>query len=62
MNVACRNFNGHNLFRVLIDSQMQFAPGPPLATSMLLNMPFPCSVDPKTGGINDNVTGPAIWG
>ncbi len=61
MNVARGNLNSHNLFRVLIDAQMQFAPGPPPAPSMLLDVPLPGSLDPKTGGINDNVTGPAIW-
>ena len=58
MNVARGNLHGHNLFRLLVNPEMQFAPGPPPATSMLLDMPFPWSVDPKTGHINDNVTRP----
>ena len=61
MNVACGNLNGHNLFRVLVDSQMKFPPDPALTASMLVDVPLPCSVAPKTGGINDNVTWPAIW-
>jgi hypothetical protein len=60
MNVACGYLYSHKLIRLLIDSQMNFAPGPPPATAMLLDMPFPCSVDTKPGGINDNMTGPAI--
>jgi len=58
MNVARGNLHGHNLFRVLINPEMQFAPGPPPATSMLLDVPLPCSEDTKPGRINDNVTRP----
>ena len=61
MHVARGNLNSHNLFRLLIDSQMKFAPDPSSTASMLVDVPLPCSVDPKPGGINDNVTGPAIW-
>jgi hypothetical protein len=61
MNVACGNLNSHNLFRVFIESQMKFAPDPSSTASMLVDGPLPCSVDPKTCGINDNVTGPVIW-
>ena len=60
MNVARGHLNGHNLFRVLVDSQMEFAPDTPLIAPMLVDLPLSCSVDPKTGGINDNVTGPII--
>jgi hypothetical protein len=56
MNMAPRNFNGHNLFCVFIDSQVKFAPKTAVIASMLLPVPLPGSVDPKTGGINDNVT------
>ncbi len=61
MNVACGHLNSHNLFRLLVDSQMEFAPDTSLIAPMLVDVPLPCSLDPKTGGINDNVTGPAIW-
>ena len=61
MHVTCRNLNGHNLFRVLIDSQMKFAPDTSSTAPMLVDVPLPGSVNPKPGGINDNVTGPAIW-
>ncbi len=61
MHVARGHLDGHNLFRVLIDSQMKFAPAPSSTAPMLVDVPRPGSVDPKTGGINDKVTGPAIW-
>ncbi len=61
MHVARGNLNGHNLFRVLVNSQMKFAPATSSTTPMLVNVPLPCPVNPKTGGINDNVTRPAIW-
>ncbi len=61
MNVACGNLNSHNLFRVLVDSQMKFASDPSSTASMLVDVPLLCSVAPKTGGINENVTWPAIW-
>jgi hypothetical protein len=60
MHVTCRNLNGHNLFRVLIDSQMKFAPDTSSTTPMLVDVPLPCPVNPETGGINDNVTGLAL--
>ncbi len=59
MNVACGNLNSYNFFRVFIESQMKFAPDPSSTASMLVDVPLPCSVDPKTGGSNDNVTRPA---
>ncbi len=61
MNVARGNLHSHNLFRVLVNSQMKFAPATSSTAPMLVDVPLPCSVDPKTGSINDNVTGPAIW-
>ncbi len=60
MNVARGNLNGHNLFRVLVNSQMKFAPATSSTTPMLVDVPLPCSVNPKTSGINDNVTGLAL--
>ncbi len=60
MNVACGNLHSHNPFRVLANSQMKFAPDPSSPAPMLVDVPLPCAVDPKTGGINDNVTRPAI--
>ena len=60
MNVACGNLHGCNLFGVLINFQMEFAPPMALISAMFLDVPLPGSVYPKTGGINDNVTGPAI--
>jgi hypothetical protein len=61
MHVARGNLNGHNLFRLLVDSQMKFAPDTTSTAPMLVDVPLPGSVDPKTSGINDNVTGPAMW-
>jgi len=58
MNVACGTLNSYNFFRVFIDSQMKCAPDPSSTASMLMDVPLPCSVDTKTGGINDNVTRP----
>ncbi len=60
MNVARGNLNGHNLFRLLVDSQMEFVPATSLIPPRLVDVPLPWSVDPKPGGINDNVTGLAI--
>ncbi len=60
MHVARGNLNGHNLFRLLIDSQMKFAPDTSSTAPMLVDVPLPCPVNPETGGINDNVTGQAI--
>ena len=51
MTVACGNLNSHNLFSVFIDSQMKFAPDPSSTASMLVDVPLPCSVDPKTCGV-----------
>jgi hypothetical protein len=62
MNMACGYFNAHNLFRVFIDSQVEFAPTTPLAPAIFLTVPLPGAVDPKTCGINDNVTRPACRG
>jgi hypothetical protein len=61
MHVARGNLHGYNLFRLLVNSQMEFAPDPSVTTAMLVDMPLPCPVNSKTGGINDNVTGPATW-
>ena len=55
MNMARGNFNSDNLFREGMDAQVKFAPGTALTTSMLLAVPLSCSIDPKTGCINDNV-------
>jgi hypothetical protein len=60
MYVARGNLHGHNLFRVLVDSQMEFAPNTSFSPPMLVDVPLPGSVDSKTSGINDNMTGPAI--
>jgi hypothetical protein len=60
MYVARGNLHGHNLFRVLVDSQMEFAPAPSANPAMLVNVPLPGSVDSKASGINDNMTGTAI--
>ena len=60
MHVARGNLHGHNLFRLLVNSQVKFAPATSSIPAMLLDVPLPCSVDSKTSGINDNVTGPAI--
>ena len=60
MHVARSNLNGHNLFRLLVNPEMKFAPDTSSTAPMLVDVPLPCSVDSKTGGINDNVTGPAI--
>jgi len=60
MHVARGHLDGHTLFRLLVDSQMEFAPDPSVIPPRLVNLPLPCSVDPNTGGITDNVTGPAI--
>jgi hypothetical protein len=62
VNLARSKLNRHNLFRLLIDSQMEFAPDSPPASSMLLAVPLTCSINPKTGGINHDVTRPAYWG
>lgn len=56
MNVARGNLNGHNLFYVFIDSQIEVAPKRSLTASMLLDVPLPCSVNSKASGINDMVT------
>ncbi len=61
MHVARSNLHGHSLFRVLLDSQMEFAPATSANPAMLVDVPLPCTVDPKASGINDNVTGPAFW-
>ncbi len=60
MHVARGTLHGHTLFRLLVDSQMEFAPDPSVIPPRLVNVPLPCSVDPKTGGITDKVTGLAI--
>ena len=56
MKVAHGNLSSHNLFCVLIDPQMVCAPDPALILPKLVDVPLPCSVDPKPGSINDNVT------
>ena len=58
MHVARGKLNGHNLFRLLVNSQMEFAPDTSLTTSMLADVPLPCPVNSKAGRINNNVTGP----
>jgi hypothetical protein len=40
MNVACGNLNDHNLFRLLVDSQMEVSPETLLILPMLFDMPF----------------------
>ena len=60
MHVARGNLNGHNLFRLLIHAQVKFAQPALLISLMLLDLPLPSSVAPKTTGINDNVTGTAL--
>ncbi len=49
VNVARGNLDGQNLFRLLVDAQMEFAPDLSSTTPMLLDVPLPCSVDPKPG-------------
>jgi hypothetical protein len=61
MHMARGHLHGHNLFRVLVNSHMQFAPAPSANPAMLVDVPLPGSVDPKPGGINDNVTRLALW-
>ncbi len=51
----------HNFFRRLVTSQMECAPDPSVTASMLVDVPLPCPVNSKTGGIHDNMTGPATW-
>jgi len=58
MNVACGTLNSHHLFRLLVNSSMKFAPKTPSAAPMLVDVPLPCSINPKTGGINDHVMQP----
>ena len=60
MHLARGDLYSHNLFRALVDSQMEFAPTTALIPARLLDVPFPCFIDPKTSDINDNMTGPAI--
>jgi len=62
MQVARGNLNGHNFFRLLVNFHMEFAPDTSLPALMLVDVPLPCPVKSKTGGINNNMTRPAMWG
>ena len=55
MNPAGCDLHRHNLFRHLIDPQVQLTPGSSPTTSVLSDVPFTRAVDSQAGGIHDNV-------